>query len=533
MLQKEIGHFSLEDRQQMHERPNFPDPILVSIIIPTFNNARFLPEALDSVFTQNFNAYELIVVDDGSTDNTQAVLASYKKELASERLRVVYQENGGSAVARNTGLGIAQGEYIVFLDADDILLPNKLAQQTQFLDQHPLVGMVHSGWKLIDEEGKPLGEVSPWHSAPVLDLEAWLWKKPIKMGAMMYRKHWLRHINGFDPELRQSQDTDLLLRLALAGCTAEWIHQPTMAYRKYATSTIRRNAPAQYQYMLRVQEKAFAHPNMPEKLKEKQERSRYFSLRWVAWHIFSTGFPDAALEPLQDTAEHSPYDERDTLFDWLAYFGEHLLNVQRPLSDLDLIKPTLKQVIALPETDWQIIERFLPTFLADFRLGEKIKSPHMCWWFWKTAVAEEKATALNAEQLYHYWLHIWRPFFHENKEVVGVLEKPEVALAPEIFAAMGRICIVQRVDAYSLVAITAFWEHAVGEKWVPAIYRAGLVSWQLTLFGQLAVRKQWLLAGGAFGTAFKNSVLAPRSFSAWGNFIKTAVRYYQGQRQTS
>ena len=63
------------------------------------------------------------------------------------------------------------------------------------------------------KQGQQIGEVSPWHNAPVLDLEAWLWKKPIKMGAMMYRKHWLRHVvDGFDPDLRQSQDTDLMLQ---------------------------------------------------------------------------------------------------------------------------------------------------------------------------------------------------------------------------------------------------------------------------------------------------------------------------------
>ncbi|MCP4359414.1 MAG: glycosyltransferase family 2 protein, partial [Chloroflexi bacterium] len=115
--------------------PTSPEKPQVSVIIPTYNSARFLPEALDSVFCQNYDAYEVIVVDDGSTDNTLDVLKPYR-----DRIHYICQENAGSAAARNTGLWLAKGEFILFLDADDLMLPGKLRQQAAFLSLWPSLG---------------------------------------------------------------------------------------------------------------------------------------------------------------------------------------------------------------------------------------------------------------------------------------------------------------------------------------------------------------------------------------------------------
>lgn len=521
MLQKEIGHSSSQNQPHVHANLHVNLPIQVSVIVPTYNNGRFILQALDSIFTQSFKAFEVIVVDDGSTDDTQSVLLPVQ-----EKIRYVYQENSGSAVARNTGLSLASGEYIVFLDADDLLLPGKLQEQCDFLNNNPKVGMVHSGWYLINETGEQIGEVSPWLNAPELTLEAWMWKKPIKMGAMMYRRVWLRHINGFDPELRQSQDTDLMLRLALAGCTAEWIKKPTMCYRKYATSTIRRNAPAQYHYLLKVQEKAFDHPNMPAKLKAKRSRMRYFSLRWVVWHIFSTGFPDAVIEPLKDAAEHSPYDDFDTVFDWVFYLAEHLVSAKRPLSDLNALKPHINSVISIPAAQWQMIERFLRLIFVEGDTTQKIESPHYTWGFWKTAVYEAEQRGVSAEQLYLFLQTVWLPYFSKEQHPLPATSPP---FDDGGFASVGRLCIVQRDYPYPLEMITQFWQDAVAVGWVSKSYRRGLVSWQLTLFGQLALRRRWREAFTAVFKAAQNSLVAPSAFGAWWQFAQTAFHYFQTQ----
>src|ERR1044072_1794023 len=116
-----------------------PKP-LVSVIIPTYNSARFLAESIQSVLGQSFRDFELIVIDDGSTDNTEAVVAAFP-----EALRYVKKANGGPAAARNFGIREARGDFIAFLDADDFWMSDKLALQVAHFNDHPEYGVVFTG----------------------------------------------------------------------------------------------------------------------------------------------------------------------------------------------------------------------------------------------------------------------------------------------------------------------------------------------------------------------------------------------------
>jgi glycosyltransferase involved in cell wall biosynthesis len=119
----------------------------VSVIIPTYNRAHVICRAIDSVLAQTYPDYEIIVVDDGSTDQTAHVLSFY-----TDRIRYIYQANGGVSKAReNTGIKAAAGEYICFLDSDDAFLPNKLELQVGYLDNHPEIDVVLGGWQIIDD----------------------------------------------------------------------------------------------------------------------------------------------------------------------------------------------------------------------------------------------------------------------------------------------------------------------------------------------------------------------------------------------
>ncbi|MFH0731641.1 MAG: glycosyltransferase [Candidatus Omnitrophota bacterium] len=107
---------------------------LVSVIIPTYNNASFISEAVDSVLAQTYTDYEIVVIDDGSTDNTKEILSKY-----NNKIRYFYQENKGVSSARNLGIRQATGEYIAFLDADDLMLPDRLDELVRFSEQNSLI----------------------------------------------------------------------------------------------------------------------------------------------------------------------------------------------------------------------------------------------------------------------------------------------------------------------------------------------------------------------------------------------------------
>ncbi|MFS8117396.1 MAG: glycosyltransferase family 2 protein, partial [Microcoleus sp.] len=116
----------------------------VSVIIPAYNGDRYIVQAVESVFAQTYTNWEIIVVDDGSTDETHQVLQPYL-----DKIRYIYQENRGVAAARNRGIQEAKGEFIAFLDQDDFFLPDKLAAQIALFRQQPSLGIVNSGWRLV------------------------------------------------------------------------------------------------------------------------------------------------------------------------------------------------------------------------------------------------------------------------------------------------------------------------------------------------------------------------------------------------
>lgn len=123
----------------------------VSILTPVYNGERYIAQAIESARAQTFQDFELIIVNDGSTDNSSEVIRPY---LTDPRIRYLEQRNGGVAAARNAALRVAKGQYIGFLDQDDLWLPEKLKLQVQYLDDHPDVGLVHANQSYIDSDGR-------------------------------------------------------------------------------------------------------------------------------------------------------------------------------------------------------------------------------------------------------------------------------------------------------------------------------------------------------------------------------------------
>ena len=286
----------------------------VSVVIPVYNGERYLAAAIDSVFAQTYQNFEIIVIDDGSKDNTSKVLQQY-----GDRIRAVYQTNRGVAIARNHGIKLAQGKWIAFLDADDIFLPDKLASQLAFAASHPHLGMIHSGWRRVDEAGNLLTVVEPWHEIPQLTLESWLRWKPVLPSAMLFQREWLDKSGGFDPRFPPAEDTELVLRLAAMGCEAAWLPQVTVNYRQHAASAMHKGLP-QARSLSAVIDHFFNQPHLPEHIRWQEQQIRYNTSVWIAWYLHHTGhFPEMA-NYLRQSWQYSPYSAGEAIVHWAESF---------------------------------------------------------------------------------------------------------------------------------------------------------------------------------------------------------------------
>jgi glycosyltransferase involved in cell wall biosynthesis/SAM-dependent methyltransferase len=181
---------------------------LVSVIIPCYNHERFLGEAIESTLVQTYPNVEIIVVDDGSTDNTADVAAGYPS------VQYVYQANQGLAAARNTGLGMSHGELLVFLDADDRLMPAAVEHGVRHLLSSSDSAFVSGRYRYIDEDGKILHEYSQEPAGPD-SYASFLHGNYIGMHAtVVYRRSAIEVEGGFNPALSACEDYDLYLRLS-------------------------------------------------------------------------------------------------------------------------------------------------------------------------------------------------------------------------------------------------------------------------------------------------------------------------------
>ena len=186
---------------------SMPESGLVSAIIPCYNQAHFLHEAIESVLAQSYPNFEIILVNDGSTDSTADVVRRYSP------VRYVYQENAGLSSARNTGLKKSRGEYVVFLDADDRLLPEALQVGVDCLREHPDCGFAsgHCRFILPDGVSLPKPEQRCVASDHYLELLRgnYIWCP----GSVIYRRSMFEVVRGFDSSLGAAEDYDLYLRV--------------------------------------------------------------------------------------------------------------------------------------------------------------------------------------------------------------------------------------------------------------------------------------------------------------------------------
>ncbi|WP_293128815.1 glycosyltransferase [Microcoleus sp. bin38.metabat.b11b12b14.051] len=284
----------------------------VSVIIPAYNGSRYIVQAVESALGQTFTDCEIIVVDDGSTDSTHQVLQPYL-----DKIRYIHQENRGVAAARNRGIQEAKGEFIAFLDQDDFFFPDKLAAQIALFRQQPSLGIVNSGWRIVNQQGEIISNIKPWEYFPKLDLETWVVQMPVLPSAMMFARQWLEIAGGFNSEFDSVDDSDLMLRLAVLGCEAAWLPQITVSYRQHDQNVSIKKALKQANLFIALKQQFFAKPDLPQHIRELEKPAFYEALTWMAWQLYYSNYPVEAVEFYQKSFSYSPYPARQTITDWL------------------------------------------------------------------------------------------------------------------------------------------------------------------------------------------------------------------------
>lgn len=252
----------------------------VSVIIPAYNAVAYLPQTINSVLRQTFTDYEVLIVDDGSSDNT----ADWAAQIRDSRVKLISQPNQGAGAARNTGVKNAQGDCVAFLDADDLWEPTKLAKQVERLDQQPEVGLVHTWITIANPDGslsdrtmQTDGEGHIWNQVVVYN--------PLKCGSTaMVRRRCFEELGYFDQSLKYSEDWDMWIRIA-RNYAFSVIAEPLTYYRIHPFNKSK-NYEGQLKCFHQIIDKAFESP--PKQYRHLKNRSYARAHLHAAWRAFSS-----------------------------------------------------------------------------------------------------------------------------------------------------------------------------------------------------------------------------------------------------
>jgi glycosyltransferase involved in cell wall biosynthesis len=209
---------------------------VVSVIIPVYNGEHYLAETIESVIAQTETNWELIAVNDGSTDHSLAILEEYTRKLPG-RIHVITVENGGVSRARNIAVSASRSQYVAFLDQDDIWAPEKLQRQLEMFSRHTNLGISFTNETLIDGKGAVLHEnilkFSRDNRGNVF--EHLIFENFIPISSVMLKKELFTKTGGFNPRYSLAEDYDFLLRATREVCV-DYIDAPLLQYREHSAS---------------------------------------------------------------------------------------------------------------------------------------------------------------------------------------------------------------------------------------------------------------------------------------------------------
>lgn len=320
----------------------------VSVVIPTYNYARFLSESIQSVLDQTYTDFELVVVDDGSTDNTREVVESFH----DPRIRYIYQENQGVSAAQNTGTNVSVGEYICGLGSDDMYLPMNLEMKVKILNSCPEVGLVCSDAYIFDNKtGNILGRY--WHDKPFhywVDPER-ASRQPLREllnrgcfiapQTILIRRRVMDAVGSFDESIPTHEDWDLFIRVA-QQFAIETIDVPLLKLRRHDVS-LTANWDNMYQGAVTILNKAtetYSFSGTELRLIKKRLARTHFS---YGKSLVANGNTSLGREKLLEGLKINPWAGKPYIYLAWSLLGDELLlnlkSIKKRLGNFIFHKP--------------------------------------------------------------------------------------------------------------------------------------------------------------------------------------------------
>jgi glycosyltransferase involved in cell wall biosynthesis len=248
----------------------------ISVVIPAYNAMHYLPETLDNLLKQTYDDFEVIIVNDGSTDSIE----QWFSQLQDRRVKLISQENQGLSGARNTGITNAKGEYLAFLDADDLWEPTKLEKQIRILEDNPEVGLVYTWVEYVNDNGQSTGRVLK-HQA-----EGNVWEKLIECNLIecgsvaMVRRNCFDDVGIFDRNLGSFvEDWDMWLRIA-ERFHFKVLKEVLVYYRQHSNGTSKNWHAMEKSYNLVIEKAFYSTQSKLQYLKNKSYAYAYLCLAW-------------------------------------------------------------------------------------------------------------------------------------------------------------------------------------------------------------------------------------------------------------
>lgn len=328
----------------MNPQPTTKHPLtetlpIISVIVPTYNCAQYLPEALDSILAQQYPNLEIIVVDDGSSDGSAEIAESYGSPV-----RVIRQQNKGPAAARNRAAQEAKGEYLAFLDGDDIWLPGKLKAQVDYIQSHPEAKIVYASlkrWRMNEESNTypPKEAVATNQHNVGIDesCSGWIYHKLLLDSMISIITAIIPHtlfdaLGGFDESLKIGEDYDFWLR-ASRITQAHKLNRDVALYRINPASTThvpRPNNIAQDMLLRVIKQYGLTSPN-GDAISDKQMRRRLFTIVFNHGYMhYWNGTPCIALKSFIEAIGYDRKQVKAYIYCFMSYLRCKFITSKKP-----------------------------------------------------------------------------------------------------------------------------------------------------------------------------------------------------------